>query len=153
MPDLKALFSDLIRFETELWNAVDTRLRSEHDLPLAWFEPMQVMSKQTACRVFDIREELSITVGGTSKLVDRIQAAGLCRRRANPDDRRSQIIELTPAGRRLLARATKSFEDELRRRLESVVTGRALDQFGATLMRLRAANRRITSQEQTTPAS
>jgi DNA-binding MarR family transcriptional regulator len=114
---------------------------------------MQVMSKQTACRVFDIREELSITVGGTSKLVDRIQAAGLCRRRANPDDRRSQIIELTPAGRRLLARATKSFEDELQRRVDSIVTGRALDQFGATLMRLRAANRRITSQEQTAPAS
>ena len=104
MPDLKVLFSDLIRFETDLWNAVDARLRSEHDLPLTWFEPMQVMSKYTACRVFDIKEELSITVGGTSKLVDRIEAAGLCRRRANPDDRRSQIIELTPAGRRLLAK-------------------------------------------------
>jgi len=147
MPDLKGLFSDLIRFETELWNAVDTRLRSEHDLPLAWFEPMEVMSKHTACRVFDIKEELSITVGGTSKLVDRIEGAGLCRRRANPDDRRSQIIELTPAGRRLLAKATESFEDELHTRLESVVTGRALDQFGATLMRLRVANHRVMSQE------
>jgi DNA-binding MarR family transcriptional regulator len=148
MPDLKALFSELIRFETELWNAVDARLRSEHDLQLTWFEPMQVMSKYTACRVFDIKEELSITVGGASKLVDRIEAAGLCRRRANPDDLRSQIIELTPAGRRLLAKATKSFEDELHTRLESVVTARALDQFAATLMRLRAANRTLTSREQ-----
>jgi len=153
MPDLKVLFSDLIRFETDLWNAVDARLRSEYDLPLTWFEPMQVMSKYTTCRVFDIKEELSITVGGASKLVDRIEAAGLCRRRANPDDRRSQIIELTPAGRRLLAKATKSFEDELHTRLESVVTGRALDQFGATLMRLRASNRRVTSHEQIAPAS
>ena len=139
MPDLKVLFSELIRFETELWNAVDDRLRSEHDLQLTWFEPMQVMSKHTACRVLDIKEELSITVGGASKLVDRIEAAGLCRRRANPDDRRSQIIELTPAGRRLLGKATKSFEDELHARLASVVTDRALAQFGATLMRLRAA--------------
>jgi DNA-binding MarR family transcriptional regulator len=103
-------------------------------------------------RACDIKEELSITVGGASKLVDRIEAAGLCRRRANPDDRRSQIIELTPAGRRLLAKATKSFEDELHTRLESVVTGRALDQFGATLMRLRASNRRVTSHEQIAPA-
>ena len=62
---------------------------------------------------FDIKEDLSITAGGTSKLVVRIEAVGLCRRRANPDDRRSQIIELTPAGRRLPAKATKSFEDEL----------------------------------------
>jgi len=114
---------------------------------------MQVMSKYTACRVFDIKEELSITVGGTSKLVDRIEAAGLCRRRANPDDRRSQIIELTPAGRRLLANATKSFEHELHTRLESVVTGRARDQFGATLLRLRPSDRRVTWQGQLVSAS
>jgi DNA-binding MarR family transcriptional regulator len=153
MPDLKVLFSDLIRLETDLWNAVDARLRSEHDLQLTWFEPMQVMSKYTACRVFDIKEELSITVGGTSKLVDRIEAAGLCRRRANPDDRRSQIIELTPAGRQLLAKATKSVEDELQTRLKSVITGRALDQFGATLTRLRARNRPVTSREEIPSAS
>lgn len=151
MPDLKVLFSELIRFEIELWNGVDARLRSEHDLPLSWFEPMQVMSKNPACRVFDIKEELSITVGGTSKLVDRIEAAGLCRRRPNPDDRRSQIIELTPAGRRLLAKATKSFEDELQTRLESVVTARALVQFDATLKRLRASNRPVTSHEEVAP--
>src|SRR5258705_6282385 len=118
------------------------RFGPEHALPPTWLEPMQVMSKYTACRVFDIKEELSITVGGTSKLVDRIEAAGLCRRRANPDDRRSQIIELTPAGRRLLTKATKSFEDELHTRLESVVTRRALDRFGATLKSLPAATPR-----------
>ncbi|HEV7963715.1 MAG TPA: MarR family winged helix-turn-helix transcriptional regulator [Actinoplanes sp.] len=146
MADLTVLFSELIRFEIELWNAVDARLRREHDLQLTWFEPMRVMSKHSACRVFDIKEDLSITVGGASKLVDRIEVAGLCRRRANPDDRRSQIVELTPAGRRLLAKATTSFEDELRARLEPAVTERALDQFVATLLRLRAANRPVAER-------
>src|SRR6266571_1692604 len=51
MPDLKVLFSDLTHVETDLWNVVDARLRSEHDLPLTWFEPMKLMSKYTACRV------------------------------------------------------------------------------------------------------
>lgn len=146
MADLTVLFSELIRFEIELWNAVDARLRREHDLQLTWFEPMRVMSKHSACRVFDIKEDLSITVGGASKLVDRIEAAGLCRRRANPDDRRSQIVELTPAGWRLLAKATTSFEDELRARLEPAVTEGALDQFVATLLRLRAANRPVAER-------
>src|SRR5882724_4340800 len=118
MADLKRLFNELVRFETDLWDAVDARLRSEHGLLLTWFEVMQVISGHTRCRVFEIKEELSITVGGTSKLVDRIEAAGLCRRRTNPDDGRSQIIELTPAGQRLLAKANKSFEDELQARLE-----------------------------------
>ena len=40
MADLKRLFSELIRFETDLWNAVDARLWSEHDLQRTWFEPV-----------------------------------------------------------------------------------------------------------------
>src|SRR5258707_14512691 len=98
------------------------------DVEARSLEPMRVMSKFPACRVHDIKEELSITIGGTSKLVDRIEAAGLCRRRANPDDRRSHIIELTAAGRRLLAKATRTFEDELQMRLGSVLNARSLDQ-------------------------
>ena len=137
MPDLTALFSELIRFETELWNAVDTRLRGDCNLPLTQFEPMQIISRQR-CRVQDIAEELSITIGGTSKLVDRIEAAGHCRRRPNPADRRSSLIELTPAGRRLLAKATEAFDDELQARLGAAVSERSLQQFSTTLAKLRA---------------
>jgi MarR family transcriptional regulator, organic hydroperoxide resistance regulator len=140
MTDLLVLFDQLIRFETELWNAVDARLRAEFDLPLSRLEPMQVIARRSSCRVYDIAEELSITIGGTSKLVDRIEAAGYCVRRANPDDGRSSIIELTAAGRRVLAKATKVFEDELRTRIGSAVPERSLQQFHATLVKLRSAN-------------
>jgi len=140
MTDLLVLFDQLIRFETELWNAVDARLRAEFDLPLSRLEPMQVIARRSSCRVYDIADELSITIGGTSKLVDRIEAAGYCARRANPDDRRSSIIELTAAGRRILAKATKVFEEELRTRIGSAVPERSLQQFYATLVKLRSAN-------------
>jgi len=140
MTDLLVLFDQLIRFETELWNAVDARLRAEFDLPLSRLEPMQVIARRSSCRVYDIADELSITIGGTSKLVDRIEAAGYCVRRANPDDRRSSIIELTAAGRRVLAKATRVFEEELRTRIGSAVPERSLRQFYATLVKLRSAN-------------
>src|SRR5215469_7153978 len=100
---------------------------------------MQVISRTPNCRVQDIAMEISITIGGTSKIVDRIEAAGHCARRANPGDRRSSIIELTPAGRRVLAKATVTFEDELRKRLGSALSDRSLAQFIKTLSRLRAA--------------
>jgi DNA-binding MarR family transcriptional regulator len=106
VPDLPDLFHELIRFEIELWDAVDARLRADCGLLLSRFEPMQVISRRAPCRVQDIADELSITVGGASKLVDRIQAAGHCRRRPHPDDRRSSLIELTPAGRQLFTAAT-----------------------------------------------
>ena len=139
---LSAIFDELVRFETELWNAVDARLRSEFDLPLTTFEPMQVIARVASCRVNDIAVELSITVGGTSKLVDRIEAAGHCRRVANPDDRRSSLLELTQSGRRLLGKATVVFEAELQTRIGSAVSAQRLTQFQATLRQLRSANAR-----------
>ncbi len=137
MDDLKQLFSDLIRYETELWNAIDARMRAEHDLPLHKFEPMQIIASTQDCRVYDIAEALSLTTGGVSKLVDTIEASGYCQRRPNPADRRSSIIELSPAGRTVLAQATKTFERELECRM--AVQGRTLTQFAASLRALRAA--------------
>jgi DNA-binding MarR family transcriptional regulator len=140
MTDLLDLFHQMVRFETELWNAVDARLRDDFDLPLSRLEPMQVIARHPSCRVHDIAEELSITIGGTSKLVDRIEAAGYCIRRANPDDGRSSVIELTAAGRRVLANAAKAFEDELEARIGLAVSARSLQQLYSSIVKLRAAN-------------
>ena len=138
-PDLTRLFSALMRLETELCGAVESRLRADHDLPLPHFEFMRVIAATPRCRVQDIATELSITVGGTSKIVDRIEAAGHCARRANPDDRRSSIVELTPAGKRLLARASGTVEDELRGRLGAALSDRTAVQLTRTLTRLKDA--------------
>lgn len=147
MLDLRQLFNDLIRFEIELWNAVDARLKGEFGLPLTHFEPMLVIDRLPKCRVYDIAGELGITTGGTSKLVDRIEASGYCRRLPNPDDRRSSLLELTPKGQRLLTDAGKAFDDELQRWLGTAVPERTVRQFAATLARLRAAGRRTEMEE------
>jgi MarR family transcriptional regulator, organic hydroperoxide resistance regulator len=149
MTDLLDLFHQLVRFETELWNAVDARLRADFDLPLTRLEPMQVIARRPSCRVNDIAEELAITIGGTSKLVDRIEAAGYCFRRANPDDGRSSVIELTAAGRRILAKAAKVFEDELETRIGSAVSARSLEQLYSTIVKLRAANANVGDGQRT----
>ena len=135
--DLVNLFDVLIRFETELWNAIDKRLRLDHDLPLTWFELMQVMARTPGCRVNDIVEALSITVGGASKLVDRIETGGLCQRQPDPEDKRSSRIELTAAGQKRLAEATRTFREELESRIGTTVSQRSLAQFAATLGKLR----------------
>ena len=149
MSDLRALFNDLVRFEIELWNTVGARLKRDFDLPLAHFEPMSVINRLPACRVYDIAAELRITTGGTSKLVDRIEASGYCRRLPNPEDRRSSLLELTHAGKEILAAAEVAVDDELERWLGKAVPERTLRQFGATLTRLRAASPEGTSLEDT----
>ena len=147
MSDLRWLFNDLIRFEIELWNAVDARLKSDFGLPLTHFEPMSVIDRIPGCRVYDIANELGITTGGTSKLVDRIEASGYCRRLPNPDDRRSSLLELTEEGRRLLVKAGATFDEELQRRLGSALPERTLRQFASTLTRLRAASEHLATED------
>ena len=145
--DLRRLFNEIIRFEIELWNAVDARLKSDFDLPLTHFEPMSVIDRVPGCRVYDIANELGITTGGASKLVDRIEASGYCRRLPNPADRRSSLLELTPEGRRMLAEAGVAFDEELQRWIGAAVPERTLRQFAATLTRLRAAGHRSEIQD------
>lgn len=137
-PDLAALFNDLVRLETELWDLVDARLRRDHDLALSWFEPMQVIDRTPGCRVIDIAEALSITIGGTSKLVDRIETAGWCERSPNPDDGRSSTISLTRSGRRLLATARRSFADELSIRIGAAIPPDDVQRFATTVRELRS---------------
>ena len=147
--DLRFLFSELVRLETELWNAVEGRLRADFGVTLPVFEFLQVISRTPACRVQDIAAELSITVGGTSKVVDRIEASGYVARSANPGDRRSSIIKLTTAGKRLLPKLTAAVDDELRGRLGTGVPDRSLLQLTKTLTRLRTAVRAGDAAEKT----
>ncbi len=73
MADLPALFADLVRLEIELWDAVEARLRAELGVGLATAQTLAVVAAVEDCRVHDIVRGLSITVGGASKTVDRLE--------------------------------------------------------------------------------
>lgn len=131
-----------------LWAAIDERLRSECGLNLASFNAMLVIDKTPVCRVLDIAQAVAITVGGASQAVDRLERAGWCARTANPADRRSSVLELTPDGKRLLGRASPVFNQELERLLCAPLSAGDLDRLGAILGALRnAADARQESDE------
>src|SRR5436309_11957254 len=89
--------TDLIRVEIALWDRVDARLRESHELPLAFFEPLRLLSRapEGSMRVGDLARDLRVTVGGTSKLVDRVERAGFVARQSDPEDRRASRVALT----------------------------------------------------------
>jgi DNA-binding MarR family transcriptional regulator len=137
--DLRQLFDDLVRFETDLWNEIDARLRRECGVPLGSLNVLMVVERTADCRVNEIASALSITVGGASQSVDRLEQRGHVVRRPSPTDRRSSIVELTEAGRVLVATAGPVFDDELARRLERPLSRTSIDQLGSALAVLRAA--------------
>src|SRR5436309_1006108 len=124
--ELRRLFSDVVRLEIELWDAVDRRLRETPGISMGDFDVMQVVARTPSCRVYDIAGQLSVTVGGISKAVDRLERRGQVARRSNPSDRRSSIIELTSEGAQALARAGSVVDDELQLRLGSVLSADSL---------------------------
>jgi DNA-binding MarR family transcriptional regulator len=135
--DLRQVFDDLVRFETMLWGAIDARLQKECGVGLASLNGMLVIDATPLCRVHDIARAVAITVGGASQAVDRLESAGLCARRANPSDRRSSIVELTPEGIELLAIAAPVFDRELDRLLRVPLPGTALTYMADALSTLR----------------
>ena len=135
--DLVRLFRDLVRLETDLWNRVDARVHREHGLPLAWLEVMQVVRTTPGCRVLDVAEALFITVGGASKVVDKVQAGGWCRRLPNPSDGRSSLIEVTTSGGGLLDAADVTLDTALDTYLEAAAPPGELARLSDTLGRLR----------------
>jgi MarR family transcriptional regulator, organic hydroperoxide resistance regulator len=102
--------NDLVRLEILLWDRVDARLRAVHDLTLARFQTMYALV-DGPLRVGDLAQRMSITVGGASKVADRMVTLGLLAREPDPADRRASRVTLTETGRATLDAASGTYAD------------------------------------------
>jgi len=75
----------------------------DNDLTATQAHPLFLLDQGLATTMADLARELHMDPGATTRLVDRLDAKGLCRRVRTAVDRRTVTVELTDAGR-LLAR-------------------------------------------------
>jgi DNA-binding MarR family transcriptional regulator len=118
------LLTDLVRLEIEMWNHIEAKLGEEHDISLAFFEVLYFIerSPDQSLGVGDLAQAIGITVGGCSKLVDRVEAAGLIRREATADDRRASRLSLTTDGHLKLTEASKTYDSEMALVLDPILS-------------------------------
>ncbi|WEO75966.1 MarR family transcriptional regulator [Cryobacterium sp. SO2] len=110
--------------EIKLWNGLDAHLEATVGVSLATFQALAaIRSTAGSARVQDISVKMSITVGATSKLVDRLERDGLAVRSANPTDRRSSIVALTQTGATTVAAAEAAAESHLAGMLGDILPG------------------------------
>jgi DNA-binding MarR family transcriptional regulator len=113
-------FDALTRSETTLWRRVEEGLRADHAGSLADLTVLRVIAAfEPRARVADVVDTIGITVGASSKAVDRLEAAGLTSRAPDPNDRRSSLITLTPGGQEALTAGIRSMRRTLRPLLEA----------------------------------
>ncbi len=62
-----------------------------------------------------IAQEQVLTTGGATRLVDRMEAAGLVARAEAPDDRRAKLVRLTPLGEETTVRASRVHVENIQR--------------------------------------
>ncbi|UBI37332.1 MULTISPECIES: MarR family winged helix-turn-helix transcriptional regulator [Streptomyces] len=131
-------FSDLVRCETRLYNALNEQLRRRHGIAASQFEFLRYLRDHPGARVGDLAAFFAIGVGATSKGMDRLEGRGWVRRIPHPADRRSSLLELTEAGVELVNDAEDAFAtvSEL---VQAAVDPKQLQAMAQALRQLRAA--------------
>ena len=88
-----------------------------------------------------IAQERVLTTGGVTRLVDRMEAAGLVARDENPGDRRGRLVRLTPLGEETAVRAARVHADNVQRFLLDVLPAGHREQFTRDLRTVSMAAR------------
>jgi MarR family multiple antibiotic resistance transcriptional regulator len=134
---LDAVFTDLVRVETRLYNAVAERLRAEAGVGAGHFELLRYVRDHPDARVADLASAFAIGVGTTSKIVDRVEKEGWLERRPNPANRRSSLLALTPAGESVVSGAEPVWHATIQEILGEAVTPDELTALSLALGALR----------------
>ena len=88
----------------------------DHGLEPGWHDLLATLRRSGGTlRPTDLTNASMLTSSGTTKRLDKLEAAGLIARTADPDDRRGTLISLTAAGRRLIDELTPAHLDNERR--------------------------------------
>jgi DNA-binding MarR family transcriptional regulator len=85
------LFALLIETNARLSRSLGTQLEESCDLPLAWFEVLLQLrqSSDGRLKMNQIADGIVHSTGGTTRLIDRLEEAGLVERQLCPSDRRA----------------------------------------------------------------
>jgi len=100
-------FGLLIKAATRLEQRIDTGLRQDCGISHTMFEVLIRLCRQPDEKVSQraLADDLTLTSSGITRLVDRMEEAGLVRRVPSPEDRRSVLVEPTDQGCAVFLRA------------------------------------------------
>jgi MarR family multiple antibiotic resistance transcriptional regulator len=132
------VFTDLVRVETRLYNAVGERVTAAAGIGAGYFELLRHVRDHPDVRVADLASAFAIGVGTTSKIVDRLEKQGWMERRPNPANRRSSLLALSPAGESVVSRAEPAWQAAIQEILGAAVAPDELTALSRTLDALRS---------------
>jgi DNA-binding MarR family transcriptional regulator len=112
--DGMALITSVIRAQQIYLARIDAELRPLN-LTFARFEVLTLLSftRSGSLPMSKIGARLQVHPTSVTSSVDRLEDEGLVRRRAHATDRRTTLVEILPAGRRALKKATAALNNHV----------------------------------------
>jgi DNA-binding MarR family transcriptional regulator len=92
----------------------------QFDLTPAQFDVLAHLIAAEGISQQTLSEKLFVTKGNVCGLIGRLEERGLVERRADPQDRRSNMLFLTPAGRELTERVVPAHEQFISERMSTL---------------------------------
>lgn len=131
-------FGRLIETHALLTHSLDNELRQAVGIPLLWFGVLlHVARSPNQIRpISELVAATAFTNGGVTRLVDRMEAAGLVERLPCPSDRRVHWVGLTEQGRDLLQRGAEVHLQGIQRRIVDVLDADERASLDAILVKL-----------------
>ncbi|CAN5659151.1 MarR family transcriptional regulator [soil metagenome] len=132
----------LLKTITVLLETLDAELQREQELPLTWFDVLVHLADapEGRMRMNQLSESVLLSKSGVTRLVDRMEKAGLITRAPCAADRRVVYATLTPKGRAAFRRAAPAAFRGVREHFSSHLTAAEERALTAALERMLAAH-------------
>lgn len=134
-------FGRLVEAHSALVRQLGRSLEQQAGIPHTWFEVLLRVSRSDGGQVSmgDLAQQVALTSGGITRVVDRMIDAGLLTRVPCPTDRRVYFAAMTADGRAALSRAKTVHARDLRQ-VFAAFTARDLRTLDELLDRLRGVD-------------
>jgi DNA-binding MarR family transcriptional regulator len=111
----------LLRITQALSTAVESDLKAAGFPPIGWYDVLLELTRagDRGLRQFELRERLMLAQYTVSRLIDRMERAGLVARAPCPEDARGQILHPTDAGLELIDEMWPIYRDAIGERFAS----------------------------------
>ncbi len=102
-----AVWKAFLKAHSALAATLNRELEAERGMPIGWYGALLNLSRAPGgrMRMQELAGLVMLSCSGLTRLFDRMEAAGVVRREACPQDRRGTFAVITPRGRRAFKRA------------------------------------------------
>jgi DNA-binding MarR family transcriptional regulator len=125
----------LIRAHDNVVRKVEAAVKAKGLPPIEWYDVLLELSRDGGrkLRPVELEKELLVAQYNLSRLLDRMEAAGLVERLTCPGDGRGQMIQATPEGRAMQKRIWPSYRDALAEHVAPDLSEKDLEQLAKLL--------------------